>query len=420
MIFRTGIRCPGCSRPVRVRISISPSDGTPFYFPCPLCQTIVTGEMRGRRPGTHEVIFCNSEELPGGADPDGVVTIDPNLPLRRDSMRLGEKGGAPGATLAGLLGPDNLPRFMVTSGRFRGFREHAWPKHQRWYEFYLHQQWDHFDRVTREEYGVNWSQPRSQGDRDSYAYRVLSLGLAECTTAGDASDANFFGELADKLDVALEIEEYQAYAGAVTSDVDIDQEQKRLWDCIRLFMRLSDSWLPGLIFDLVSDNPRVDPQDLHLCRDEFHQLRDMYISCFEACCKTLIYLVELQNTVARGRPDAFSTQLPAALQGTGKRPPTTRRQFEKLTNHDKLCYLEDWQSLTPRLSTILDNKLRNALGHNSIRHDLHSGDIVDDAGFRLPYFEFCAKVYHLASALQVASFAVHNVKVTANEKVAPL
>lgn len=417
MIFRTGISCPGCSKPVAVRISISPSDGTPFYSPCPLCQTIVTGEMRGRAPGRHEVIFHNTEELPRGGEVDGVVTIDPNMPLRRDSASLMEPGGAPAATLGLLLGAKNASLYMQTMGQFRSFREQAWSWYQRWYEFYLQRQWDHFDRLTCEEYGVDQLKLRSQGDRDSYAYRVLHFCLAMSAKVGDLGDADFFVDIAEKLEVALKVEEYKAYVRAIATDVDLDQDQKRLWDCIRLYMRMSESWLPGLIFDLVADNPQVDPRDLHLCRDEFHQLRDMYISCFEACCKTLIYLVELQNTVARGRPDAFTTQLPTALQGTGKRLPATRRQFEKLTNYDKLCYLEEWPVLSSRLSSVLDNKLRNALGHNSIRHDLHSGDIVDDAGFRLSYFEFCAKVYHLSSALQVASFAVHNVKVTANGEV---
>lgn len=417
MILRTGVSCPGCAKPVAVRVAISPSAGTPFYFPCPLCQTIVTGEMRAQLPDNPQVTFHNAEKLTGLDEVEAVVTLDPNMPLRRDTWNIAEKGGAPAATLIGLLRENNMELFIKTSERFRSFREHVWPKYQRWYEFYLQGQWIHFDRVTREQYGDSWSEPRSQGDRDSYAYRALSLSLAMCRTSLDLMNDSFFDDVSAKLEVALEVEEYKAYVRVVATETD--QDQKRLWDCIRLFMRMSDSWLPGLIFDLVSDNSRVNPSDLHLCRDEFHQLRDMYISCFEACCKTLVYLVELQNTVARGRPDAFTTQLPAALQGTNKRPPTTRRQYEKLTNHDKLCYLEEWPTLSSRMSSILDNKLRNALGHNSIRHDLHSGDIVDDADFRLPYFEFCAKVYHLASALQVASFAVHNVKVTANEDVSP-
>lgn len=321
------------------------------------------------------------------------------------------------ATLVGLLGNDNMSRFMQTNGRFRSFRERVWPDYQRWYEFYLQRQWDHFDRITREQYGANWAEPRHQGDRDSYAYRALSFSLMACKTSGDLADANFFDDIYARLEMVLDLEEYKSYVHAVAEAGAIDHEQKRLWDCIRVFMRMSDSWLPGLIFDLVSDNPQVDPNGLRLCRDEFHQLRDMYISCFEACCKTLVYLVELQNTVVRGRPDAFSAQLPTALQGTGKRPVSTRRQFEKLTNYDKLCYLEEWQPLGSRVFSILDNKLRNALGHNSIRHDLHSGDIVDDAGFRLTYFEFCAKVYHLASALQIASFIVHVLKVTDSESI---
>ena len=401
-----------------VRLAAAPSDsGTHFYAPCPVCQTIVTGETHGRTPEDYKVNFHDAEKLSAHGEFAGVVTIDPNIPLKRDTWHLGEKGGAPTATLINLLGTNNLPRFMEASGKFRSFRTEGWPDFQRWYDFYLQEKWEHFDRISREQYGDDWEEPHYQADRDSYAYRALFFSLSMCSVIDSRANAKIFDEFCTKLEVTIPSQAYSNYISATVADGTINVLQKRLWDCIRLFMRMSDSWLPGLLFDLISENPGVDPGELQLCRDEFHQLRDMYISCFEACCKTLVYFVEFQNTITRGRPDAFPGQLPTTLQNPGKRPVTTHRQFEKLPNYEKLCYLEEWPSLEVRMSSILDNKLRNALGHNSIRHDLRTGDIVDDAGFRMTYFEFCSKVYRLASALQMSSFMVHILKIESHVDV---
>lgn len=70
-----------------------------------------------------------------------------------------------------------------------------------------------------------------------------------------------------------------------------------------------------------------------------------------------------------------------------------------MSNVNKLAYIKEIPGIA-HLETLLDRPLRNAIGHSSARHDLHSGRIVTD---KLPkgisYLDFMAKVADVFEAL---------------------
>ena len=135
------------------------------------------------------------------------------------------------------------------------------------------------------------------------------------------------------------------------------------------------------------ENSAIDLDQLRLALDEFHQLRDVYISCFEACCKAVRYLMAFINTATRGGPEKFTLTLPPKLANRGVRRAPSKNfiQFSRLPNFEKLAYVYEWPALDQGLNTTLDNKLRNYLGHNSVRHDLRTGMIINGTEIVMSY-----------------------------------
>jgi hypothetical protein len=88
----------------------------------------------------------------------------------------------------------------------------------------------------------------------------------------------------------------------------------------------------------------------------------------------------------------------------------------RLSNYEKLAYLHEWPVMSGGMNAMLDSKLRNALSHNSVRHDLRAGLIVDDHGVIMSYFELAAAVFKLNTALHILMNILHSVRMAPTQK----
>ena len=105
------------------------------------------------------------------------------------------------------------------------------------------------------------------------------------------------------------------------------------------------------------------------------------------------------NVFLRGDADIFQEDKPKSLES-----------FTKLPNAQKLKFLD--ANVLPEISSqwniCFDRKIRNAIGHYGIRHDLRTGMLVqDDEGISIPYSEFVLRNLELLPLLQ---FCLHVVK----------
>ena len=89
--------------------------------------------------------------------------------------------------------------------------------------------------------------------------------------------------------------------------------------------------------------------------------------------------------------------------------PKTLNKFDKLVNAQKIKYLDP--KILPKISKewneCFNRNLRNAIGHNSIFHDLGSGMLIlEDQDF-MPYSEFVA---HTIKITPILYFCLHVIK----------
>jgi hypothetical protein len=196
--------------------------------------------------------------------------------------------------------------------------------------------------------------------------------LAEIIYDEDQASVTFLSRFMKKHTAALESWSHISFAREEAVSGLIPLLQRRVLD---LFIQRFDSWQMGILRRIMPDERRSLLSDLRLFRDEFDILRDLYQQGFETVCKTLRYPVAAQNTVKRGRPDAFGSDFPSVL--TRENSPRDIAAFEGISNFDKLWYIGQvpgWD----RWAGFLDNKTRNAIGHAAARHDLRTGLVVSD------------------------------------------
>lgn len=401
MILRTQIRCPGCNGGILVRMGVAPTRGTRFYVPCPHCQLPILGNSQGEELESHRITFEGSERIDPFGDDEAftTVTIDPNVPLRYSAQAMPEWGSSPNITF-GRLVHGNTEVAMRALGALRSLGETEWSKVFRLYEYYLNEQWDHLQRQGIELVGEHWPRGAARLPVHSMVHHILLIAVGP--TQVESFPGELFGEFAESHVRALRLHSnYSDFARSEVASGSIQRELRRTFDVLDAFMRSYESWLPGLTRWVLSPDATSTVDELRLCRDDFPLLRDLYQQAFETCCKSLRYVVGAINADKRGSPTAFPLIAPPGVTSPARHPVRTFAQFDRLTNADKMAYVFELPKWNSNLGEILDRRTRNAIGHSSVRHDLRTGEVVNDHGEHMSYFEFTGRVYRISYMLSL-------------------
>lgn len=411
MISRYPIICPGCNEPFLVRLGVAPTKLTRFYVPCPACKLPIRGTSQGKELESHKVEF-EAEWYKGEAEPARIVTVDPNVPSRYEATQMGGLGTAPTMTLATLVGDERVLDLFMYMSRGQQVVEELWPQVRRIYEYYLERDWARFDSAGEAAFTENWPSVSTEHERATLAHQALAVALANIVDDDVYTSAMFLRRYMRKHIRALDSAEYIAFARTEVGSGSVPGRQRALFELLDLFIQRYESWQIGLLPRLMPEDRLPLLEDLRLFRDEFDILRDLYQQGFEMVCKMLHFPMAAQNTVKRGRPDDFGSDVPPTLER--KSNPTTLKAFDRLSSFDKLQYVAEvpgWDGWV----NLLDNKTRNAIGHATARHDLRTGLVLSDTvPSGVPYLDLVADVYDVFDALSICPQLLRMIRIVAS------
>lgn len=398
MIQRMSIRCSGCGVVFTLRLGLNVSKRAAFYVLCPTCALPIQGELNGN---SIENVKLNI----GGDRADlkqeaAVTTADLNAPVlvTADSMRGDFFGGMTNLTLSYLC-DDRCADYIGVANRGIFFLEHKWPDVKRAIRYYLQSDSKRFSAAAKKAdmilQGVGFE---TTHERASQLYTLVG---ATTTTLMDPSDggAVFLHRFGLKHTAALQRVSYRTYARETLSVGNLLEVERRQLEELIHFIDQAESWRMGMLPRYIRSDVDLEDLDWRVLRDEFALLRDLYVQGFETVCRGLAPLVAAQNVIKRCDPNDFGDVLPEGVHKRKGLPPASVSKYEKLSNADKLAYVKAIPGIA-YLETLMDRSLRNAIGHSSARHDLHTGRIVTD---KLPkgisYLDFMGKVADIFEAL---------------------
>lgn len=273
---------------------------------------------------------------------------------------------------------------------FRNIARADWPKIRRFIGYYQSSNWAQFDAEGARLLGSTWPAPDSEWQRHDVLHRALELFFLPLWL--EPVYAELKQEFHDVFGRACRSPECARLAQECVSSGEIREKQRDIFRCMELFVTHSSLLLPALPIEYYPKEDKALFSKLRLYRDDFHILRDLYISTFEACHHVLRYVVGILNIANRGSAESFNVGGPKSLKA-----------FEKLVNADKVKHLSEmnrWSAVWPSL---FDRHLRNAIGHHTIRHDLATGALVSNDGASIPYVEFVTKALRLIHGILAAT-----------------
>jgi hypothetical protein len=405
------LRCPGCEQPFNVRLGIGPSKMTRFYVPCAHCSLPIRGRSHGQDLESHRVEF-EAEVLPSENSIEAAfVTVDPNVPSKYNATQRGELGTFTNMTLVFLVGAGReLDLFEVLS-RGRTAVEELWPKVRRIYEYYLVEDWKHFDKAGRAAFD-DWRTVSTTHERATLAHQAVGIVAAAITDDIDDSAARYLHRFHTKHTSALKFSTYIHSARADVASELVPRLQRSVFDVMDRFIGHFDAWQMGVLRRMMPSDRLPMLEELTLFRDEFDILRDLYQQGFETVCKTLRFAVAAQNTVKRQDPGDFGIDVPTGANL--KANPKSLNAYDKLPNAARLAYVRQvprWEGY----AALLNNRTRNAIGHATARHDLRTGRIFSDKEpDGVQYLDLVADVFGVFDALSISLQVLRAVRVVSS------
>ena len=212
---------------------------------------------------------------------------------------MSDPGGSP---FVELMGDD---RFLDYRDRIEQYEETmaGWPSLRRLIGYYEASDWGYFD--TEAERITEASPPTASDEpwaRHDYLHRLLDVAFAPLWTRRSYPDMK--AELWQRVTTAPQPDRVLAFAAAMARDAGFSQDRHVMFGTLNLFVEARKAMLPALSVELM---PEERIASLRIMRDDYGQLRDLYLNAFETSHKVLAYVFGLLNSAERGNPDDFAS-----------------------------------------------------------------------------------------------------------------
>jgi hypothetical protein len=414
MIHRLMLHCHGCEEGFWVRMELLPSQLTRLAIPCPHCSYCIRGRFQGMELDDVKVEWYDAtvSATPDIPPPDdvAVLTVGSSVPLNPGARMLSDFGGGPNITFGELIG-DNL-RANAIHARFHGLGP-TWKRYEQFLHYYLTKQWDRFNATGAKLYENTWKTTESAQARHAAALLPAHLLLLPLIPKRPKSDL-FEAAIGAVQRVATKP---GFIAWAISAEVagSTARVQRALFEQLRSFMRIWESWAPGLVVRWTHPSKIHLLESLRVFRDDFEILRDVYVQVYETCCRALPVVVAVVNTEKRGDPDIFGPVPASILQANARATsPSNLAAFEKLPNAKKLQWFQDWTAWADGLPALLDRRIRNTIGHASAHYDVQSGNVIGD-DLEMSYLNFTTATFDLFYPLFTLLQVINSVRLVAAE-----
>jgi len=357
----------------------------PFFYICPTCKAATRGALLWDGGVGTSLELADGRVL--DSEHNGMIAlhINPDIPAIADAKSMMQPEGSATIFFSCLIGAERLDHFFTRSRDFRSLVKSDWLKLQRLTTYYLNRDWLHFDRIIAE---YTPEQPSSVPEalrREDQFHRLLSLFFAPIWTFDERKPfvvmkASFNGIWNPNCQHSAEVSEF---AKSEVASEYFTAVQRDLFEHLNRYVQLVGGLLPGLLCDMIPQEKQDEVDRLRLFRDDYEQIRDLYVQVFESCHKALRWVVGTVLCANHGTPDAFA-KVSASIPGKHRTPSSIDR-YTELPSAEK----RKWLALIPEWNDawdpLLDRSLRNDFGHASARHDLPTGLIQRHEGKPLAY-----------------------------------
>jgi len=366
------MQCNSCGNTINFRIGIGLADEEKFVCQCPYCAVALRGVLRlDQKAGkskleSEDITDLHKDSVEGESTLRG-VNIYTDLPVHRSCQGKSlAEGGSAFMQLWEFMG-DRFPEYQSRAHLLHEFRLLVLPSIRRTASLYVAENWQDLGRSLKELKLSDIS--GAAGQHPAYAFQRLFDSLYV-----PILDPDIRIPLTDELLVNLNActqrhkEVFAAFLTRLFEQHGFGQFRRQVVETTAKCFSKFDALVPALAYEHFTKEWAKRLDDFQIFRDDFDELKSLYVDVFELASRSLVYTGGISNLANRGSVTQWLD---------GKHRELT--PFLKARAVDREFVLNE----LPRLKALYDSikrHTRNDIGHFKMYYDFATCCLIDEKG----------------------------------------
>lgn len=358
MVFNIFIKCQVCGCITRVRLQVGWQEEHPIEVACGKCGTSLSGSVKIRqdRPGL-SFTFDNADEVQD-ENADYIVECSGEFPTAKQA----ETADLEGLVITPFIRYMNC---MKTDDSYEEFVQavsklNATAKKWKSYKRILTLAKNNSEYLTQEiqkEFSGQFFQCRDESETLRAVHMIEVHGLYSALRKDILDDLSFSAEILKMNSVQTKslVEFLNSHEG-----FHLEELQELIYKVYDEFMTVYQRLIPALAIQYCKDKA-FDYEHEGSTTSSFDSVKQFYLDTYEALGNLLIIPVALNNIKYRSDINAMNPI---------EKNVNSLEDYIKLTKASRYHLCLDSEVYTGFLKTLVNAKLRNAIGHNDVEYNL--------------------------------------------------
>jgi hypothetical protein len=367
MTNRAYLKCDVCNSVTIIRVQVGWLDWHPIHIPCGNCGILISGIAKfDQKKATTAYEFKNASEV-NETEPNYYLEV--SAELLTDKLRKFEGGKyvwSPPPFFQALwaMGEEAYSKFKERTLQFLHMSENDWPAVRRINELWINGQTQYLAAE------VHKYLPKKQFPMNNEAEMVRGVHQLNLLLFSPILDESYFPRATKRVLPSIHegaTKNIDSFLDLLRFFVDrglLKQYERKLLERLEAFTKLFRSIIPAFAMLFYKTKPG---DEKGLTTTDFEALKHYYSDTYEVLSEVSSLVLAFNNLLVRNDFSVPKNKRADVL---------TLEDFMGRSKGERLQFFDGGEPFDDFISTDLDNKLRNAIAHNSYKYDPIRQDIA--------------------------------------------
>lgn len=366
-VMRKNYECEVCGASTLVRIQLGWLNMHPIRFNCGECGILITGQLYAEQqsPNVH-IDFDNVKELEDISKSDYYIEVSGELLTKKLQSFNHEESIIPPffSSGIGLMG-EQYNSFKEKTYSFLYALENKWAIYRRFNELWFNKNYKYLKQDLKKHI------PNKEFPLNNELQYLTAIRQININILSSILNKNFFDKqikfISDEIVRQMRMNPGELNSLAKDYGSLLHRYDEKIFDIIKQFTEKFRFMIPVFGADFYEDDKQSVLEKKGITTVSFEELKLFYVDIYEVITELLDLIISYNNLKYRNNYQLMKTK---------RRDIVNISDYRNKTKGTKLEFLDGKEEFDKIVFPHLDNKIRNAIGHNTYRIDVQTQEIT--------------------------------------------
>lgn len=365
--LRENLKCEVCGTKTLIRIQIGWLDLHPIRFNCGECGILITGTMYQDQLNVRAYTeFENVEKVGDKNDADYYIEVSGELLTKKlQPYDFKETLFPPFFTSGMWMMNERMGEFKEKTLSFLFILKNDWPKYRRINELWLNGSLKYLKKDLKKHI------PNTQFPLTNELHYLTAIRQINIRLLSTVLSENFFDRqikfISDEI-LDLVKNKNNEYLDLIKHfSSSLHRREEKVFESIKQFIDKFRFMIPVFGMDFYESKTSNELDEKGITTVSFEELKQFYLDVYEVITEMMDLIVAYNNLKYRGNFQIMKER---------RKDVVKLEDFKKKSKGEKLGFLDGTEDYDKLVYPNLNNKLRNAIGHNSYKVNAKKQEII--------------------------------------------